>query len=243
MSQCNTYNCFRHTQTKPPQSHEIPDKPWQSLREDLFDLSFMYFLIDHYSKFMELPQQAHQTNDYSYKADRCHRLTQAPPVRLSYQTAVKESNGLLPHAVSLLGLGRVQALFLALVLLARTPGVDLRVWPWKCHSPVASPLKVVPSPPKLPQQLLLILEFHHHVNHLVYGLSRQGYETVKANKHKYFAQDPKTPYTLLRSIRNTQIYAPICISLPQFSFITLKNYLGLGRVHNPGCSQSFPWSS
>ena len=57
VSKCNTCNMYRNSQAKePPKSHELPERPWQKIVVDLFELDKQEYvvIVDHYSKFCEV---------------------------------------------------------------------------------------------------------------------------------------------------------------------------------------------
>ena len=64
MSKCDICNKFRAEQTKEPMlSHEIPNRPWEIVSSDLFELNGHNFIVvvDHYSSFFEY-EKLQQTN-------------------------------------------------------------------------------------------------------------------------------------------------------------------------------------
>ena len=57
VSKCNTCNMYRNSQAKEPlKSHELPERPWQKIAIDLFELDKQEYvvMVDYYSKFFEV---------------------------------------------------------------------------------------------------------------------------------------------------------------------------------------------
>ncbi|KAL9983139.1 hypothetical protein ACROYT_G005271 [Oculina patagonica] len=57
VSKCNTCNMYRNSQAKEPlKSHELPERPWQKIAVDLFELDEQEYvvMVDYYSKFFEV---------------------------------------------------------------------------------------------------------------------------------------------------------------------------------------------
>ena len=57
VSKCDTCNMYRTSQAKEPlKSHELPERPWQKIAVDLFELDKQEYvvMVDYYSKFFEL---------------------------------------------------------------------------------------------------------------------------------------------------------------------------------------------
>ena len=57
VSKCNTCNMYRKSQAKEPlKSHELPERPWQKIAIDLFELDKQEYvvMVDYYSKFFEV---------------------------------------------------------------------------------------------------------------------------------------------------------------------------------------------
>ena len=57
VSKCNTCNMYRNSQAKKPlKSHELPERPWQKIAADLFELDKKEYvvMVDYYSKFFEV---------------------------------------------------------------------------------------------------------------------------------------------------------------------------------------------
>ena len=61
VSKCNTCLLFKNKQQREPmKGYEIPDRPWQRVRIDLFELDSENFMMisDYYSKFFEIAKLA-----------------------------------------------------------------------------------------------------------------------------------------------------------------------------------------
>ena len=57
VASCEICKEFRNKQAKQPmKAHEIPERPWQILGTDLFELDGQHYLVlvDYYSKFFEV---------------------------------------------------------------------------------------------------------------------------------------------------------------------------------------------
>ena len=57
VSKCNTCNMYRNSQAKEPlKCHELPERPWQKIAVDLFELDKQEYvvMVDYYSKFFEV---------------------------------------------------------------------------------------------------------------------------------------------------------------------------------------------
>ena len=57
VSKCNTCNMYRNSQAKEPlKCHELPQRPWQKIAVDLFELDKHEYvvMVDYYSKLFEV---------------------------------------------------------------------------------------------------------------------------------------------------------------------------------------------
>ena len=58
---CDTCNMYRNSQAKEPlKSHELPERPWQTIAEDLLEVDKQEYvvMVDYYSKFFEVSNLA-----------------------------------------------------------------------------------------------------------------------------------------------------------------------------------------